>query len=123
MPLVTINYPEAWRKLALPVSSGVEGHLVRWCSCLRQCTLQLQEIGTVCARALERQARHTQLQQQCTATVLLDEGGLPGVSPALRGCASATQNVQCHERSPHVMQNSLGSFTSLQHMCIELSMA
>lgn len=40
----------------------------------------MQEIGTVCAQALERQTRHTQLQQQCTATVLLDEGGLPGVS-------------------------------------------
>jgi len=39
----------------------------------------LQEIGTVCARALERQTRHTQLQQRSIATVLLDEGGLPGV--------------------------------------------
>ncbi len=41
---------------------------------------KLQEIGTVCARALERQTRHTQLQQRSIATVLLDEGGLPGVS-------------------------------------------
>ena len=49
----------------------------------RQGILQLQEIGTVCARALERQTRHTQLQQQSTATVLLDEGGLPGVSVAV----------------------------------------
>ncbi len=40
----------------------------------------LQEIGTVCARALERQTRHAQLQQRSIATVLLDEGGLPGVS-------------------------------------------
>ena len=53
---------------------------------LHQGRLQLQEIGTVCARALERQTRHTQLQQHSTATVLLDEGGLPGVSPALHGC-------------------------------------
>ena len=43
----------------------------------------LQEIGTVCARALERQTRHTQLQQRSIATVLLDEGGLPGVSPPI----------------------------------------
>ena len=40
----------------------------------------LQEISTVCARALERQTRHAQLQQRSIATVLLDEGGLPGVS-------------------------------------------
>ena len=44
----------------------------------------LQEIGTVCARALERQTRHTQLQQRSIATVLLDEGGLPGVSSAIK---------------------------------------
>lgn len=43
----------------------------------------LQEIGTVCARALERQTRHAQLQQRSIATVLLDEGGLPGVSPSI----------------------------------------
>ncbi|KAL0055748.1 hypothetical protein WJX82_004037 [Trebouxia sp. C0006] len=45
-----------------------------------QCSQQStsQEIGTVCARALERQTRHAQLQQRSIATVLLDEGGLPG---------------------------------------------
>ena len=50
---------------------------------LRCRELFLQEIGTVCARALERQTRHTQLQQRSIATVLLDEGGLPGVSSAI----------------------------------------
>ena len=56
----------------------------------------LQEIGTVCARALERQTRHTQLQQRSIATVLLDEGGLPGVS---------SDTNKCHAKSYGVMQS------------------
>lgn len=87
VPLVSTYYILSQARIACPlrykacVGLTVSLHL-------EQGHLQLQEIGTVCARALERQTRHAQLQQQSTATVLLDEGGLPGVSLALHSCLS-----------------------------------
>lgn len=65
-------------------------------SCPDNHHLHLQEIATVCARALERQTRHAQLQQHSTATVLLDEGGLPGVSSTNHISPTAmAQDLQC----------------------------